>query len=119
MSGHDGEGWTYPVLVGPDGRPIVVDVHDGDTVRLALDLGLEVAAFPWLRVVGLSCPELRDPAGPAAREYTARVLAAAAEIAVAVHGRSFARWLGRVVVDGSDLADVVIAAGHGQRYEER
>lgn len=108
--------WSYPVLTGLDGKPIVVDVHDGDTVRLLLDCGIEGGAFPWLRVAGVSCPELRKPGGDEATAYTVGVLTAAKQIKVHVTGRSFARWVAQVVVDGRDLADDLIAAGHGVRY---
>ena len=116
MAGYQAGTWAYPVLHGPDGRPIVVDLHDGDTVRLLLALGLAVSAFPWLRLGGVSAPELRAAGGPAARDYTAAALAAARDITVTVHGRSFARWLARVDVDGTDLADLLIEAGHGVPY---
>jgi len=33
-----------------------------------------------------------------------------------VSGRSFNRWLARVVVDGRDLAGRLIDAGHARRY---
>lgn len=41
----------------------VLEVHDGDTMRLLLDTGFEKAAFDWLRLKDYSCPELwaKDP----------------------------------------------------------
>ena len=105
--------WSYPVLKDTTGKPIIVGVHDGDTCRLALDQGLETAWFPWLRVKGLFCPELAEPGGHEAREFTAQTLAAARDIRVTVFGRSFARWVSLIEVDNIDLAGIVIAAGHG------
>lgn len=105
--------WTYPVLRDHTGHPIVIDVHDGDTIRLALNAGLETAAHPRLRVRGLYCPELSQPGGVEARAYTTQVLTDAAGIVVHVHGRSFGRWVAQVMVDGADLAGLVITAGHG------
>jgi hypothetical protein len=62
----------------------VLEVHDGDTVRLLLDTGFEVSAFPWLRLRSFSCPELQlkdsgghlvdNPGGIAARETTRALL---------------------------------------------
>lgn len=105
--------WTYPVVRGPDGHPIVVQYHDGDTVRLLLDLGLEHGGFPWLRVAGVNCPELRADNGPEAAEFLRSLLAQARDVDVHVIGRSFARWVADITVDGADLADTIIAAGHG------
>lgn len=106
--------WEYPVRVDDDGRPIVVELHDGDTFRLLLDAGCETGLFPWLRLAGVNCPELRDgPAGPAAAAFTAGCLRSATSIDVVVSGRSFNRWVAQVFVDGADLAAVLIEAGHG------
>jgi endonuclease YncB( thermonuclease family) len=37
----------------------------------------------------------------------------AGDIEVEMYGRSFNRWVGTVVIDGRDLAEVLIQAGHG------
>lgn len=63
----------------------VLEVHDGDTVRLLLDGGFEAAHFPWLRLKDYSCPEMRvkdvvtgrmvdNPAGLRARMATMALL---------------------------------------------
>lgn len=107
--------WTYPVLKDTAGSPIVVEVHDGDTWRLALDCGLEQAAFPWLRLRGANAPELSTgKPGTDARGWARDQLTAAEDIEVVVysHERSFARWVAAVTVDGQDLAEAMIAAGH-------
>lgn len=105
--------WTFPVLTGLDGRPLVVDVYDGDTVRLVLDAGCDAAVHPWLRVKDVHCPELRQVGGPEARAFTAATLTAAAEVRVTTFGRSFARWVADISVDGRDLAALIVEAGHG------
>lgn len=105
--------WSYPVLKDAAGKPIVVDVHDGDTVRLVLDGGCETSMHPALRVKGLYCPELNETGGIAATVFTASVLDQAHDIRVTIFGRSFARWVALIEVDGVDLAKTVIAAGYG------
>ncbi len=107
--------WSYPVLTGLGGRPIVVAVHDGDTIKLLLDAGVEVSGHPWLRVKGVHCPELSQPGGPEARAFTTATLLEADHIQVTTHGRSFARWVATIVVDNRDLADLLIENGHGVR----
>lgn len=63
----------------------VLEVHDGDTFRLLLDRGGDDAWFPWLRLRGFSCPELKmrdattgatvdNPDGLAARQATITLL---------------------------------------------
>jgi len=105
------------VRKGADGRPVVIELHDGDTARLLLDLGMEAAAFPWLRFRGVDAPELNTPEGKWVAAFTAEVLVNARDITVSVHGRSFGRWVATVIVDGRDIADVLIEAGHGRPFK--
>jgi len=104
--------WHYPVRTDHTGRPVVIEVHDGDTVRLLCDAGADAGLFPKLRIAGVDCPELRAPGGREAREFTAQHLAAARSITVTIHYRSFDRWVATVLVDGLDFARVLIDAGH-------
>jgi len=45
----------------------VVDVHDGDTLKLDVDLGFATHAYVWIRLKGVRAPELSDPTGPQAK----------------------------------------------------
>lgn len=105
---------TFNVLKDVDDKPIVLDLHDGDTVQLMLDAADEVGHHPQLRVRGLYCPELGEPGGLAPRVFTAQTIRNAQVITATVHGRSFARFVATVMVDGRNLADIVIAAGFGK-----
>lgn len=105
---------TYDVLKGADGQPVIIDVHDGDTLTLALWASEESSVHPALRVKGLYCPELGQTGGLAAWLFTAQLLQNARDVRVTLFGRSFARFVAEVVVDGVDLAQTVIAAGHGK-----
>lgn len=104
---------TYDVLKNVDGSPVILDVHDGDTFTLALGCSEESAVHPALRVKGLYCPELGQTGGLAAWLFVAHLLQNAREITVTTFGLSFARRIASVVVDGVDLTQTVIAAGHG------
>ena len=105
---------TYDVLRNVDGRPVVLDVHDGDTFTLALSAFDEASVHPALRVKGLYCPELGKPGGLAAWLFVAQLLQDARDVQVTLFGWSFARRIAKVVVDGVDIAHTVIAAGHGK-----
>jgi hypothetical protein len=104
---------TFTVLTDVDDKPIVLDLHDGDTVQLMLDAADEVGHHPALRVRGLYCPELGKPGGLVSRVFTAQTIRNAKHITATVHGRSFARFVATVTVDGVNLADIVIGAGFG------
>jgi endonuclease YncB( thermonuclease family) len=104
----------YRVLKNVDGRPVILDIRDGDTFTLMLDAAEEAGVFPDLRVKDLYCPELGKDGGLAAWLFVANLLRDAREIAVTTYGLSFARRVATVIVDGVDLAQTVIAAGHGK-----
>lgn len=46
----------------------LLDVHDGDTVKLDVDLGFSTHAYIWLRLRGVRAPELATTEGQLARE---------------------------------------------------
>lgn len=52
----------YPVLS-------VTDVHDGDTLTVHLDLGLDECHTISLRLLGVFAAELSKPGGPAAKAF--------------------------------------------------
>jgi endonuclease YncB( thermonuclease family) len=111
---HPVKARTYSVLKGADGQPVIIDVHDGDTLTLALSASEESSVHPALRVKGLYCPELGQTGGLAAWLFVAQLLQNARDVQVTLFGRSFARFVAEVIVDGVDLAQTVIAAGHGK-----
>lgn len=82
-------------------RALVVDVHDGDTIRVNVDLGMGVTMTRQVvRLRGVSAPELREARGKEAGDYL-RKLVYAQWILVRTHkdGREkYGRWLGDVFI---------------------
>lgn len=94
----------------------VIEVHDGDTFRLMLDVGFEQAAFPWLRLRGFSCPELGTVKGEVARDETVKLLANVDYVVTKKRAgfedmeKSFARYLADVYLkDGRSLGEVLVS----------
>jgi endonuclease YncB( thermonuclease family) len=107
----------------------VLDVHDGDTYRLRVDLGFRVAVTIDCRLHGVDAPELELDGRPnlpgiAARQFVVAVFTQAhgtqpLTIASYKDARSFARWVCDVWLgDGRSLADVLIDAGHAVPYRK-
>lgn len=116
----------------------VIDVYDGDSYKLLLDVGGSIGWWPWLRLDGFSCPELRvkgdfghmvdNPAGVKARE-AARILIGAAMEAellwVVTHraphpykvkryqdeDQTFSRYVADVMLGDVLLGDQLVASG--------
>lgn len=102
----------------------VVEVHDGDTVSLDIDLGFDhliVArgfdGTPRLscRVFGINAPELRTAAGTKARAYAQTLLPVGTLVAVTSHGwdKYGGRFDGDITLsDGTSFAANMLATGH-------
>lgn len=53
----------------------VVDVHDGDTIRLDVDLGFSTHAYVWIRLQEVHAPELGESGGHEAKRVVEEWLA--------------------------------------------
>lgn len=101
----------------------VVDLHDGDTVRLDVDLGFGFMATAKdfdgkttlsCRVYGINAPELSTVAGKAALAYAMTVLHPGDRVTVLSHGwdKYGGRFDGTITLaDGTDFAGLMLAAG--------
>jgi micrococcal nuclease len=94
----------------------VLEVHDGDTFTVRVDLGFRVAVTIRARLHGVDAPELGKPGGVEARRYVADAFAAS-DGAVTIQSfkdqRSFERWVCDVYLpDGSSLAWLLLRDGH-------
>lgn len=109
-------------------RARALEVHDGDTYLLDVDLGLHVHAHEWIRLRGVNTPELNTDAGYQARLFVAAALMpgdVAPGPAVVIQTQktrggldvqTFARYVADVQLpDGRDLATVLVDAGHATR----
>ena len=107
---------------------VITEVHDGDTVKLDIDLGLHDHAHWWIRVKDLWCAELGTPDGDTAATFVKDLVFGVHQPLVvvetekvkskdpdAVDAMSFQRFVGDIWFKdtGTRLADEVVAAGHG------
>lgn len=77
----------------------VVDVIDGDTVRLDVDLGFYVRVRLSCRLAGLNAPERNEPGGPEARTALAGILGTGVLTVTSVRADKYAgRFDGQLVV---------------------
>ncbi len=100
--------WVVPCTIGR--------WKDGDTAEVTIDRGWrDSREREAIRLYGLWCAEMSEPAGPAAKAYAETILPPGT-ICI-LHSRtlqSLGRTLGDLrLTDGSDFATLMIAAGHG------
>lgn len=102
--------WTY--------RAALLDVLDGDTIRVTLDLGCHVRTQQDIRLTAVSAPELSQPGGVEAQRYVIDWMAELEPLRWPLlvntqpnrygeERRSFVRYLGTVadIADGRVLND--------------
>jgi len=105
----------------------VVDVHDGDTVTLDVDLGFGIVRRDRFRLFGpdpsgqwgINAPELPTPEGKAARVFLFDKLTAAGGGVVRVQTvkdrrEKFGRYLAVLIVEGVNVNQLMIDARHAR-----
>lgn len=106
---------AIPKVVRPAYRyaATVIRVIDGDTYVLDVDAGFNQHAWLTIRLLGWSCPEMRESNGPAARNEAELLLRSARQIIVETEkdDQTFARWLARIYVDGVELGESLAEQG--------
>src|SRR3954451_1808861 len=93
----------------------VVEIVDGDTVRLDLDLGWHITYRIRVRIVGINAPEMKTPAGVAAKQFAATLLKPGDQVTFS--SGSLDKWgrpLGEIIYgpDNLHFGQEMLRAGH-------
>lgn len=98
----------------------ILDIHDGDSLKVRIDLGMRTTRIERLRLYGINAPELSTPEGKAARAYLQTLLKIGDTATIRTHKdkqEKYGRWLAEVL--SSELVDVnasMVSSGHAVRY---
>lgn len=103
--------WTVPA--------IVINVVDGDTIRLQLDLGWHVTYTARVRIAGINAPEMKTPEGIAAKQYAQSVLRSGDEVIfTSTSLDKYGRPLGHLIYGGArDFGEEMVLHGYAQRVD--
>lgn len=111
----------------------VIEVTDGDTLKLLVDLGFRCSRTVKVRLVGINCDETRGVAegtdeytrGRAAKKFVedwVRRVAFTRGVFVKTHRdrKSFDRWLGTIYdCDGGSLNELLLEEGLADKWEKK
>ena len=108
--------WKFPVTIESN--------YDGDTLRCAFDIGFGLHYYDSIRLDGVDTPELRGgseltkAAARYARDVVAELVTWADEIIFhsTVWKGKYGRPVGRLYIDGDDLAETLIELRLGVPY---
>jgi micrococcal nuclease len=100
----------------------IVDIHDGDTVTVDIDLGFYLTFRTPIRFAGINAPELATAAGKAARAALVAFVAAHPGQWTAVTYKTgvekYGRWLAKLIApDGTDMSAWMVASGYAVVFE--
>lgn len=98
----------------------VLDVHDGDTCHLDIDLGLHVRVSAHVRLAHINAPELHEANGMRAQERLAELLGDGPLVVRTIRDRTekYGRWLAEIVNNsGVDVGAQLLAEDLAVTYE--
>lgn len=98
----------------------VLDVHDGDTCHLLIDLGMHVSITADVRIAHMNAPELHEEKGALAKSRLAELLTIKPITINTTRDRTekYGRWLGTLTNGkGADIATTMIEEGLAVPYE--
>lgn len=102
-------------------RGEVLDVVDGDTIRVEIDLGCDTFVRGTLRLSGIAAPETSTEAGKAAKAFLAAVFGPGTRHVVIEtfkdRREKYGRYFGRVWLGPECVNDVVVNAGHAVPWD--
>lgn len=95
----------------------LIDVHDGDTIHLDIDLGFHT----WrrgerYRLARINAPELSTPEGRPARDHLTLLLAAGPLVVTTSKADNYGRYLVECSVNGVNLNDAMLRDGFAVPY---
>jgi micrococcal nuclease len=102
-------------------QAIVLNVVDGDTIDVRVDLGMEVKIDQRIRMLGYNSPEVRGverERGLAAKAFLVTMLPVGSQVilnTVKDRREKYGRYLGTVYVEGQSMTinDLMVSEGHG------
>jgi micrococcal nuclease len=111
--------YEYPVRV--------LEIHDGDTLKLDIDLGLRIHCVDKIRLAHVDAPELMTLPGVQAKAFVVRELADLIEAKIfTTRQEKYGRWLAefryrvqREPTVWRDLGSVLLREGHAVKYRHR
>ena len=94
----------------------VVEIHDGDTVRLNMDIGFGITVNLACRFYGINAPELVTDAGKEAVAFLRTLIAVGDKVTVLSFGwdKYGGRFDGRICKGNVVINEVMFTSGHAR-----
>jgi len=94
----------------------IVNVVDGDTIDVRLDLGFRIFIDQRVRLYGVNTPERGQPGYNEAKKFVSKYVGTKVGIVSYKAEEKYGRWLAAVYTPDGELSDMLIAGQFGVEY---
>ena len=88
-----------------------INVIDGDTIDVDIDVGFDFSTVQRLRLYGINCPERGKPGYAESKQFVIDKVYGIEVQLVTYKKDSFGRWISTVFVDGENLNELLLENG--------
>lgn len=108
-------------MVRYDYNAVVINVVDGDTLDLSVDLGFRCMFTDRFRLAGVDTPERGQPGWAEATEFLREKLSVGDEVVITTMKNprdKYGRWLATIHAPGerNSINEQLISSGHAKAY---
>lgn len=97
-------------------KATILNVVDGDTIDIEIDLGFDIRTVQRVRMLGLNAPEHNTAAGQESITWMRKRLLMGAQVTVQSAkpggGDKYGRYLATIIDGEGSVNDALIASGH-------
>lgn len=104
---------------------IVQSVYDGDSIRVAIDLGFDTWKMnETIRLYGIDAPEIRGEERPTGLDskawFTSKVPVGSKIILQTIRDRKekYGRYLGIIWFNGENINELMVSEGYAVKYQD-
>ena len=95
----------------------VINVVDGDTVDVVVDLGFKVTTAQRIRLAGVDTPERNQAGFLEAKAFTEQIIGGKLVTIKTQKISKFGYYLADITIDGKNVSQELIASGYGKPYD--
>jgi micrococcal nuclease len=94
----------------------VLNVVDGDTIDVSVDLGLQIYSLQRIRLYGIDTPERGQPGFLEASDRLKYLILDKNVIIKTYKVSKYGQYLGEIMFDEMNINEMMITEGHAKKY---
>jgi micrococcal nuclease len=94
----------------------VLNVVDGDTIDVSIDLGLQIHSIQRIRLYGIDTPERGQPGFSEATDRLKQLILNKNVLIKTYKISKYGQYLGEIMFDEMNINQMMITEGHAKKY---